>query len=84
MYVSAPKSLYRRHFCGTENEIWAGFGPVGTTEKKMEVNYEQLLRAVFSCFQGQKTQLNFFSKYCSVRTNKMHTISLIFFFWILP
>ena len=33
-----PKSLYRsragRHFYGTENEIWAGFGPVGDTEKK--------------------------------------------------
>ena len=32
------KSLHRsragRHFCGTENEIWAGFGPVGNTEKK--------------------------------------------------
>ena len=35
---SWPKSLYRsragRHFYGTENEIWAGFGPVGNTEKK--------------------------------------------------
>jgi hypothetical protein len=32
------KSLYRsragRHFYGTENEIWAGFGPVGNTEEK--------------------------------------------------
>ena len=34
-----PKSLYRsrggRHFYGTENEIWASFGPVGNTEKKI-------------------------------------------------
>ena len=34
-----PKSLYRshawRHFFGTENEIWAGIGPVGNTEKKI-------------------------------------------------
>ena len=34
-----PKSLYRnrtgRHFYGTENEIWAGFRPVGNTEKKI-------------------------------------------------
>ena len=34
---SKPKSLYRtragRHFYGTENEIWAAFGPVGNTEK---------------------------------------------------
>ena len=33
------KSLYRncagRHFYETENEIWAGFGPVGNTEKKL-------------------------------------------------
>ena len=32
------KSLHKRragrHFYGTENEIWAGFGPVGNTEKK--------------------------------------------------
>ena len=32
------KSLYRscagRHFYGTENVFWAGFGPVGSTEKK--------------------------------------------------
>jgi len=37
---SYTKSLYRsrarRHFYGTENEIWAGFGPVGSTEKKIE------------------------------------------------
>ena len=36
--VQEPKSLYRsrarRHFYGTENEIWAGFGPVCNTEKK--------------------------------------------------
>ena len=34
-----PKTLYRscseRHFFGTENVIWADFGPVGNTEKKM-------------------------------------------------
>ena len=34
-----PKSLYRsragRHFYGTENVIWADFGPVGNTEKKI-------------------------------------------------
>ena len=36
---SSAKSLYRsptrRRFYGTENEIWAGFGPVGNTEKKI-------------------------------------------------
>ena len=40
---------------GTENVIWAGFGPVDNTEKKkIGDDYEQLLRAVFSCFHGQK------------------------------
>ena len=33
------KSLYRsvagRHFYGTENVIWTGFGPIGNTEKKL-------------------------------------------------
>ena len=33
-----PKSLYKshagRHFYETENVIWAGFGPIGYTEKK--------------------------------------------------
>ena len=56
-----PKSLYRscagRYFYGTENEIWAGFGLVGNTEKRLGADYEQLLRVFFSCFQGQK---NFF------------------------
>ena len=37
-YDLVTMSLYRscegRHFYGTENEIWAGFGVVGNTEKK--------------------------------------------------
>ena len=35
---------------GAKIEIWAGFGP----EKKVLANYEELLRAVFSCYNGQK------------------------------
>ena len=42
------------NFYGTEIEIWAGFGPVGNTEKKIGADYEQLLKSVFSCSQGQK------------------------------
>ena len=48
MYISHVVSNY-----GTEIEIWAGFGPVGSTEKKLGANYEQHLRLAFSCFQGQ-------------------------------
>ena len=47
-------SLGVGNFYGTEIEIWAGFGPVGNTEKKIWADYEQLLRPVFSCFRGQK------------------------------
>ena len=58
MICLPAKSLYKsragRYFYGTENEIWAGCGPVGNTEKKWGADYEQLLRAVFSCFQGKK------------------------------
>ena len=59
-----PKPLYisraMRNFYGTENEIWAGFGPVGNTEKKIGADYDHFLRVFFSCFQGQKNNLNSF------------------------
>ena len=37
-------------FYGTEIEIWAGFGPVGITEKKNWADDEQLLRSGFFMF----------------------------------
>ena len=71
-----PKSLHRSHsgshFRGTEYEIWADFGPVGNTEKKLGADYEQLQRAFFSSFHGKKNQ-----KYCIVRAKKLHNISFI-------
>jgi hypothetical protein len=74
------KSLYisraLKIFYGTEIEILAGFGPFGNTEKKIWANYEQLLRAVFSCFHGQKKGLKFFLRYCSVRTKKLHKMEV--------
>ena len=43
--------LYRnhagRHLYGTENIIWAGFGLIGNTEKKIWTDYEQLFGAFF-------------------------------------
>ena len=45
-------------FCGTKVEIWDGFGPVGSNEKKIWAEYKQLLRAVFLCFHGQKCFLD--------------------------
>ena len=47
-------------FYGTGIEIWAGFGPIGSTEKKVWADYEQLLRVFFSYFQGQKKMSIFF------------------------
>ena len=38
-----------KKFLKTEIEIWAGFRPVGSTEKKFGAGYRQFLRAVFSC-----------------------------------
>jgi hypothetical protein len=52
--VIIEKSCGRR-FLWKISEIWAGFGPVGNTEKEIGADYQQLLRAVFfSCFHGQK------------------------------
>ena len=49
------KSLYRSRtggdFDGTENEIWAGFTPVGSAEKN---NWGQLLSVFFHVFSDKK------------------------------
>jgi len=42
-------------FYGTGIEIWAGFGPIGSTGKRAWADYEQLFGVVFPCFQGPKT-----------------------------
>ena len=63
-------------FYGTGIEIWAGFGPVGITEKKnIWAHYERLLRQVFSSFRGQKNQ-----KHCSVCIEKLHEMKLYIVF----
>ena len=50
------KSLYKsragRHFYGTENVIWAGFGQIGNTEKKSDW-LSAAFEGGFSSFQGQ-------------------------------
>ena len=43
-----------RDFYGTGIEIWAGFGPIGRTEKRVLADYEQLLRVFFHVFRGKK------------------------------
>ena len=55
---ACTKSLYiscaADNFYGTDIEIWAGFGPVGSTEKKIGTYYEQFLKAVFLIFSWTK------------------------------
>ena len=41
-------------FYGTGIEIWAGFGPIGSTEKRVLADYEQLLRVFLLVFRGKK------------------------------
>ena len=48
-YNQSHYTIYISHnFCGTEIEIWAGFGSVGSTEKKNLADFEQRFRAFFS------------------------------------
>ena len=42
--------MRRETFLWKKYEIWADFGSVGNTEKKVWADYEQCLRAVFLCF----------------------------------
>ena len=46
------------NFYGTEIEICNSFGPFGITKKNW-ADYEQFLRAVFSCFHQQKKHFIF-------------------------
>ena len=55
-------------------------GPLGSqasTEQKKVVNSEQLFRAVFSCFHGQKFNLK--KIHCIVLTKKLLDTKVIFF-----
>jgi hypothetical protein len=71
-----PKSLYISHavinFYGTEIEIWAGFGPVGNTEKKIGPIMSNFWERFFHVFMSKI----FFFKYCSVRTKRLHKIEV--------
>ena len=85
--ILETKSLHISHavsnYYGTEMEIWAGFGPIGKTEKKIWADYEQLLRTVFLCFHGQKQNLKYFKNHCSVRTKKLHKMKVKKYFFFL-
>ena len=51
-------------------------GRLAILKKKLEADYEQLLRVFFSGFLGQKNTLKFFFKYCGVRTKKLHQMKV--------
>ena len=38
-------------FYGTGIEIWAGFGPIGNTEKRVWADYEQLFKMLKKKFK---------------------------------
>ena len=64
-----------------KNQFWAGLGSRASTwKKKFWADYEQLLRAFFLCFQGQKKKNNN-NNYYSVHTEKLHRKKVIFFFF---
>ena len=50
LYISCGVS----NFYGTVIEIWAGFGPVGSTEKMNLLQLWATFEDVFFCFHGQK------------------------------
>ena len=62
--VASSQSHYRevlRWEIFMEQELRFGldFGRLAVLKKRALANYEQLLRVVFSCFQGQKQNVNF-------------------------
>ena len=72
-----PSTLLQSHyievvqgaiFMEQKLRFWLDFG---NSEKKNWANYEQVLRAIYSCFRRQKKRL-FFLKHCSVHTKKLH------------
>ena len=53
----------------------------GIKKKLVVVNYEQLLRVVFSCFDGQKLNFFKFFLHCSIRTKKLLDTNVIFIYF---
>ena len=51
-------------------------------KKGSRLDYEQLLKVFFSCFQEQRKMLNFHKKRCSVRIKKLHKMKLTRFFFL--
>ena len=61
-------------FYGTGIEIWAGFGPVGITEKKtFGPIVSNFWGRFFQVFVGKQKKQTF-----SVRTNKLHKMKGLF------
>ena len=60
-----------------EMKFWAVLGSGGCREKNLPTAMSiQLFVVVFSTIRGQKENLDFFKKYCSVRTKELHIIKL--------
>ena len=79
IFAGSSQSLYRSragsYFYGTEYDIWADFGPVGSTEKKVGLIMSNFLGQVFQVFMGKKNKIVFL-KYSSAITKKLHNIKM--------
>ena len=71
-----PKSLYiswvLSNFYGTEIKIWAGFGPIGNTEKNGGMIVSIFWGFFFMFSWGKKG----FLKYYIIRTKKLHKMNV--------
>jgi hypothetical protein len=71
------RTLVLGHIYDMKNQFWAvGCGLGWKVKKKVWADYKQLLKPVFLSFHWQKINLNFFCKYCRVRTEKLHRIKV--------
>ena len=61
-------------FFGTGIEIWAGFGPICSTEKKGLGQLRATFLGDFFKFSGAKKIKFSLKKPCRVRTKKLHKI----------
>ena len=64
-------------FYGTGIEIWTGFGPIGSTEKKGSGPImSNFWGCFFHVFSGKKKMYFFFKKHCIVLTKNLHKMKL--------
>ena len=74
-YLQFDQSHYIEVAQETENEIWAGFGPVSSTEKKLGWLWATFEGCFFMFSRAKKVQF-FKNIYPSIRTEKLHKMKV--------